>query len=309
MNYFARAPRDAMDGLHLEVAALIRDVALGIIMPRFRLLHASDVSEKSPGEIVTIADHEAEHALAEGLLAILPSARVIGEEACEADPALLVGLDRGLVWIVDPLDGTANFAAGREPFGLIVALARDGVTIAAWLYNPVTDRLCYASQGLGAYVVEPSSSPRQIRTQPVNSRPIAALATQFMPDLLRREVVRVAEGAFDLRPIPRCAAEHYPMLALGENHVALFQRTLPWDHAAGALLLTEAGGYVGRWDGSPYRFHDDGLGIIAASTPSLWADALGILVGEESALSQARTLVLQPQRHSYIPPGSDGPAR
>ncbi len=57
--------------------------------------------------------------------------------------------------------------------------------------------------------------------------------------------------------MPRCAAEQYPRLCLGQTDVAMFRRTLPWDHAPGALLFAEAGGHIARWDGSPYRPADN----------------------------------------------------
>ena len=259
------------------VSAVLRQAAANAILPRFRQLRREDVAEKTPGEWVTIADRDSEHILAEGLAALLPPARVVGEEACSADPRLLQGLDEGLIWIVDPLDGTANFASGEEPFGIIVALACEGETLAGWLYDPLTDRLCFAARGQGAQLsIGDQARPLRIAADP--EKPIATLATQFMPAGLRDEVVEAAQAAFDVRPIPRCAAEHYPRLCLGENHVALFQRTLPWDHAAGALLLTEAGGYLKRWDGSPYRFHDDGVGILAASSQSIWESAAEVLL-------------------------------
>lgn len=270
MNYFARAQRDEIADLQADVGALIRHAARMAIMPRFGQLRASDVEEKAPGEIVTVADREAEVILTEGLKRILPGARVIGEEACASDPLLLERLDQGLVWIVDPLDGTANFAAGREPFGIIIALAHDGETVAAWLYHPVTDHMFFAGLGRGAFMTHAGGPANWLITPAADARPIAALATQFMPDALRNAVVEAAAVSFDLRPIPRCAAEHYPRLCRGENHLALFQRTLPWDHAAGALLFTEAGGYVARWNGAPYCFHDRGIGILAASSHELW---------------------------------------
>jgi fructose-1,6-bisphosphatase/inositol monophosphatase family enzyme len=295
MNYLARAQRDDTAELQAPVAMLIRQVAATVILPRFRQLRACDVTEKTPGEVVTVADRESEHMLTEGLMSILPDARVVGEEACASDPRLLVGLDKGLVWIVDPLDGTANFAAGREPFGIIIALAYDGVTIAAWLFNPVTDQMCYAALGAGATMSTVAGPSRWLLTTPARTRPIAALATQFMPEAMRNAVIEAASGSFELRPIPRCAAEHYPLLCRGENHVALFQRTLPWDHAAGALLLTEAGGYITRWDGSPYRFHDEGLGILAASSRELWDQAAYRL--SDRCLSDVST---RPETH-HIP--------
>ncbi len=257
------------EALNAGVEALLRDVSTSIIMPRFRHLATGEIEEKTPGEVVTVADRQAEVALAAGLSGLLPAARVIGEEACSSNPSLLKALDSGLLWIVDPLDGTANFAAGREPFGTIIALARDGVTVGAWLFDPVSGRSCRAARGAGAWI----DGIRVHVPGGSTGRPIAALATQFMRPEPRTAMLAKAANEFDVVPIPRCAAEHYPRLALGQNHVALFQRTLPWDHAAGALFLIEAGGSVARWDGTPYVFHDDGLGIIAATSETLWRRA------------------------------------
>src|SRR2546430_166787 len=114
-----------------------------------------------------------------------------------------------------------------------------------------------------------------------------------LPAEVREEIVQSAERSFELRPIPRCAAEHYPRLCLGENDVALFQRTLPWDHAAGALLLTEAGGHIARWDGRPYRFYDNDVGILAATSESLWHKAASVLFAKDLFQEYPRTLVQQ----------------
>ncbi|WP_425229438.1 inositol monophosphatase family protein [Sphingomonas sp.] len=251
------------------VTALLRYVADDFVMPRFGRLAAADVLEKTPGELVTIADRESEERLTEGLAAIFSAARVIGEEGCAADPALVDRIGEGLVWIVDPIDGTANFAVGRGPFGIMVALIDDGVPLASWILDPLAGRLCHARRGDGAWIdgasfrVTPSS----------RARPIAGLATQFMSADQRATVEARGTAAYDLTPIPRCAAEQYPRVALGVNDVALFQRTLAWDHAAGALFLLEAGGAVTRWDGAAYRIGDGKAGLIAATDARLWADA------------------------------------
>lgn len=262
--------------LDSAVSGLMRSVAGAVILPRFRNLASGEIAEKSPGEIVTVADREAEERLAAGLAVLDGGVRIVGEEACAADPALLRDLGRGAVWLVDPLDGTANFAAGRQPFGMIIALAVDGVVEAGWLYDPVADRMCHAVRGGGAFI-----GGRPLRTWPARRRrPIAALATQFMTPDLRDDFHRRADGMFDRVPIPRCAAEHYPRLCLMQNDVAMFQRTLPWDHAAGALLLMEAGGRVARWDGGDYRIDDGKAGLLATASPALWEDARAALFDE-----------------------------
>ena len=263
------------DTLSTAVASLMRRVAHDIVLPRFRHLTADQVEEKSPGDLVTVADREAEVALAEGLLPLVPGSRVVGEEGVAADAGLLEGLDSGTAWIVDPIDGTGNFAAGRAPFGVMVALCVDGEVRAGWLLDPLTDRLCHARVGEGAW----------LNGEPVRAResgaplPIAGLATSFLSTDERARLEGRAAGHLTVVPIPRCAAEQYPRLVLGENDLSVFERTLPWDHAPGALFLSEAGGRIARRDGSPYRIWDGRTGLLGASSPAMWDRGATLLFG------------------------------
>lgn len=261
--------------LDRAVAGLMRRVARDVVLPRFRHLSADMVQEKSPGDLVTVADREAEAALAEALLPLVPGSRVVGEEAAAADPALLDGLDEGTVWIVDPIDGTGNFAAGYAPFGIMVALCVGGEVTAGWLLDPLSDRLCHARSGEGAWV----NGVRVTARETGAAKPVAALATSFMTPQDREGVEARAAGRFEVVAIPRCAAEQYPRLALGENDLSIFERTLPWDHAPGALFLNEAGGRVARTDGSPYRIWDGRRGLLAASSPTMWDMGADVLFG------------------------------
>lgn len=254
----------------------MRDIADAALRPRFRRLAAGDISEKGPGDYVTVADRESEDMLAERLPKLLAGSRVIGEEACAADAALIDAVAGGSVWIVDPLDGTANFAAGREPFAMMVALVADGETQAGWILDPMSGRMCHAALGGGAWI-----DGGRIRARGTGAAvPIAALATRYLPDDVRVEIKERARGRFAAAEAPGCAGEQYPRVALGRNDVALFWRALPWDHAPGALFLNEAGGRLARLDGTPYRVADRAHGLLAASTPELWDRARTILTGE-----------------------------
>ena len=259
--------------LHEPVVALMRQVAREIVMPRYRNLSADEISEKAADDYVTIADKESELRLTEGLSAILPEAGVIGEEACAADPSILDRAGVGLNWIIDPIDGTGNFASGNPPFGVMVALADGADTLAGWILDPLAGRLCHASLGGGAFVDGDRIAARESGAE----LPVAALAVYFMSEQERRNIQRRAIGNFALVDIPRCAAEQYPRLALGRNDVSVFARTLPWDHAAGTLFLNEAGGRCARLDGSPYRIGDTQRGLLGASSPRMWDRAAGIL--------------------------------
>ena len=255
--------------LHEPVVALMRQVARDVVMPRFRNLAAHEISEKAANDFVTIADKESELRLAEGLAAILPEAGIIGEEACAADPTILERAGDGLNWIIDPIDGTGNFASGNPPFGIMIALADAGATLAGWILDPMTGRLCHALLGGGSH-----NDGEQVQARESGGDlPIAALAVYFMTEDERADIQRRADGQFAVVDIPRCAAEQYPRLVLGQNDVSVFARTLPWDHAAGTLFVNEAGGCCQRLDGSPYLVGDMRRGLLGASSPRLWERA------------------------------------
>lgn len=254
------------EALDRSVLALLREAAERAILPRFQRLAEHEVTKKAADDFVTVADHESEAILAEGLARLLPEAAIVGEEAAHADPSILDRLDR-LCWIIDPLDGTHNFAHGRPPFGILIALADEGVATAGWLYDPVSGRFCSAHSGMGAFIDGERVTARSSGLEP----PVAAISLLFLDPARREAVKEHIAPHYALVDIPRCAAEQYPRLVLGTNDVSLFERTLPWDHAAGVLFLNEAGGRAARMDGSPYRVDEHArAGLIGAANPALW---------------------------------------
>lgn len=249
-----------------SVAAVMRDAAARAIMPRYQTLTASEITAKAADDMVTIADTESEVILAEGLAKLLPEAAIVGEEAAHADPSLMGKLGDALCWIIDPVDGTNNFAAGKPPFGILIALAEAGETIAGWIYDPLRQRLCHAHRGQGAYLGDERITARATGAQP----PIAAISLVFADPARRAALKTHIAPHYTMVDIPRCAAEQYPRLVLGENDLSIFERTLAWDHAAGVLFVNEAGGKAARPDGSPYRVDEDRKGLIGAASPALW---------------------------------------
>jgi fructose-1,6-bisphosphatase/inositol monophosphatase family enzyme len=255
------------DALTREVHAVMQLAAERAILPHYQQLAAHQIVEKAADDVVTVADGEAEAILAEGLARLLPEATIVGEEATHADPSLNDRLGDALCWIVDPLDGTNNFAAGKPPFGLLVALAEAGETIAGWIFDPLSGRFCHAERGKGAFVDGERIFARTTGAQP----PIAAISLVFADPARRAALKAHIAPHYTCVDIPRCAAEQWPRLALGINDVSIFERTLAWDHAPGVLFLNEAGGKAARPDGSPYRVDEHLLpGLLGAASPALW---------------------------------------
>ncbi|MES2950710.1 MAG: inositol monophosphatase [Pseudomonadota bacterium] len=252
-----------------RVADLIRRTAAQAILPRFRALHSNEIEEKSPGELVTAADRESEALLTKGLMELLPGSVVLGEEAATLRPEIHQRLtEEADLWIVDPLDGTSNFIEGKPCFSVMVALLRQGQTVASWMLDPLTNQLAVAERGSGAYL----GGERIItsRAAPAVGALRGAVLTRFLPPMLRTEIEGRANRVQEILPGLRCAGHEYPAIATGAQHYALFWRTEPWDHAPGALFITEAGGWVARLDRTPYTPVDQGKGLLVAQNEETW---------------------------------------
>lgn len=245
----------------------MREASDRAILPRYRVLARHEIIAKAADDVVTVADHESEAILTEKLGALLPEAAVVGEEAAYADASVLERLREKLCWIVDPLDGTMNFSEGKPPFGVLVALADRGETIGGWILDTLSGRFCHAGKGTGAWI----DGERVLARTSGETPPIAAISTIFLDQAEREKVIAYLAPRYRLADIPRCAAEQYPRLVLGINDISVFNRTLPWDHAAGTLFLNEAGGKAARPDGSAYRADEyERRELIGASSPALW---------------------------------------
>lgn len=235
-----------------SVDRIIRDVVAEQVLPRFGHLTAGDISEKAPDDLVTVADRAAEAALTAQLTDLLPDSVVVGEEAVSGDPNILALVDgTAQVWIVDPIDGTHNFATNNARFSTLVALCESGQTVASWTYVPVFDTMATAIAGGGAHL---DGKQIHVRTQTPDLRFLDVIAphpkwwaadriAQFNA-LGRAGVSLNFYDAGGLEYIELAAGRRAAMVVTWEN---------PWDHAAGLLLHAEAGGVTKTLDGSAFR--------------------------------------------------------
>jgi fructose-1,6-bisphosphatase/inositol monophosphatase family enzyme len=235
---------------------LLRAAARAEIMPRFRRLDVGAIRSKTgPLDLVTDADEAAERLITAALEQQFPGCVVVGEEAASRDSSLLERIgEADLSFVVDPVDGTFNYASGLPLFGCMTAAMVRGEVVAAAILDPIGDDIAFALRGEGAWMMAADGRRRDLRVAaPV---PVAemtgSISWRFMSEPQRTTICshfpRVA-AVFDYR----CAAHEYRLLADGGCHFLMFNKLMPWDHAPGWLLHQEAGGYAALLDGREYR--------------------------------------------------------
>ncbi|NGN65008.1 inositol monophosphatase [Streptomyces sp. A7024] len=233
-----------------EVERVLLAAAAAEIMPRFRQLGADEIAEKSgPHDLVTIADRRAEEHLTRELAALLPGSVVVGEEAVAADPRVYEAI-RGTapVWIVDPVDGTRQFVHGDPGFCTLVSLALGGVVLASWTYAPALGELAVAVRGRGARLngrVLDAGAP-----SPATDLRIATSHPDFTTAAEKHALSGLRTEGMAPRPCGSAGLE-YLAIARGTADAIAFTWELAWDHAAGLLLVEEAGGTHSSRTGSP----------------------------------------------------------
>jgi fructose-1,6-bisphosphatase/inositol monophosphatase family enzyme len=235
-----------------DVEEAIRKAAATEIMPRWRQLAAHEVDQKSgPHDLVTDADRMAELYLTEALAALLPGSVVVGEEAVHANPASYEAIrGEAPVWIVDPVDGTRQFVRGEAGFCTLVALAHRGTLLASWTYAPARDRLATAQRGKGALL----DGERLFAGVPEPGRDlrVATSHPDYTTDEEKHALLGLRADGVAPRPCGSAGLE-YLAIARGESDAVAFSWEAAWDHAAGLLLVEEAGGAHLTLAGEPFR--------------------------------------------------------
>ncbi|MGE0183330.1 MAG: inositol monophosphatase [Parvularculaceae bacterium] len=233
----------------------VRDAIAEIVdremMSRYRRLDPDAVRAKeSPTDLVTIVDLAMERDLEKALGAFAPGAAFVGEEAAAADPSILDRIrSADSCWIVDPLDGTRNYVNHVDEFGTIVAYVERGETLASWIFAAPLGECAIGARGQGVLW-----RGEQVRVKAQETEtPTGLRSTGWLKPEWRDRIVANLKDRTCSRS-GHCAAYAYLKLIRGEVDFKFSSRINPWDHAAGALMLSELGG-AARWldDGGDYR--------------------------------------------------------
>ena len=237
------------------------------------------VGFKGPVDLVTEGDRRSEECILRTLRSRYPQDAVLAEERGE------VGGDSPYRWLVDPLDGTTNYAHGLPVFAVSVAVEREGQVLAGAVYEPVADRLYVAGRGLGA-----RRNGRPLRVSQQGRLEMALLATGFAyhsrsPD--QANLDHFANFSREAQGIRRLGAAALDLCWVAEGWFDGFWEygLHPWDVAAGMLVVEEAGGRATDFLGRPVRL--SGAVHIVASNGRLHEAMLAVLARGNTGIRRA----------------------
>ncbi|MBN9463702.1 MAG: inositol monophosphatase [Burkholderiales bacterium] len=237
------------------------------------------VARKQRNDFVTEVDHASEKAIIETLLTAYPDHSILAEESGHLMKGVPAAAGHKVeeaehVWIIDPLDGTTNFIHGLPQYAVSIALMQRGVVTQGVIYDPTRDELFTASRGSGAFL-----NDRRIRVSKRQRFDEALIGTGFPYRKIDQldEYLAIFRGmterAGGIRR-PGAAALDLAYVACGRFDGFFEMGLMPWDVAAGSLMITEAGGLIGNFTGeADYLFTER----VVAGTPKIFVAMISLL--------------------------------
>lgn len=249
MNIAVRIAREVGD-----LVAAGRRVGIGLVH-----------TKSSPTDLVTEWDTRAESLIRTRLAEVRPADGIVGEEGDS------ISSSSGITWIVDPIDGTTNFALGLPAYAVSIAAADDHGSRAAAVFAPETREMFVAARGHGAWF---NGRPLQCSQQTSIALALVGTGFSYDPHIRREQLDVIASRGPSVRDIRRMGAASLDLCAVAAGRLdAYWERNLqPWDIAAGMLIAHEAGAVVTDFSGRPVTDGD-----VLACCPPLHADLVDLL--------------------------------
>ncbi len=235
---------------HLEIVEAVARKAGQLLLRN--LGSGFQVSKKGRINLVTEMDLRSEEIIVEGIAQHFPRHQILAEEAG------LRGEEGEYVWVIDPLDGTTNYAHGYRFFSVSIALQQRGRTVLGVIYDPVTDEMFSALEGGGARL---NGAPITVSRESSLEDSMICTGFSYQDEGIRQNLQLFNHLIGLTRAIRRdgSAALDLCYVACGRFDGFWELHLSPWDVAAGMLIIEEAGGTASRFDGSPCTIHDQEL--------------------------------------------------
>lgn len=234
-------------------------------------------TKSSSVDVVTFADKECEAFVTAALSELRPNDGFYGEEGAD------VAGTSGVTWIVDPIDGTVNYLYDIPAYAVSIAVVRGTPDPGSWeqlagvVFNPITGELFSAAQGLGATMTDARGAVHHLAVNTEDNIGHALVATGFgYSSTVRAEqahkLTRILPAVRDIRRAGSASLD-LCFVAAGRLDAYFEQGTKPWDHAAGSLIVREAGGQVGGLAGVP-----EGENMVIAASPGIFPEIEKLLL-------------------------------
>ena len=271
----------------LAVTRLMREAMMTQIVPFYGKLRVDQVSDNGFKDVATVADRQSEAFLFEGLTKLCPDCRLLGEETCKIRPETLANMVADHSFVVDSLDGTADFAAQKQGWGILIGERQGTRTVRGWiLVARPTDAgwdstVIAAERDRGIWILQSADGefedlpPRTETTlqRDERGRPVAIMHDELIvPEVLQPRIlekIAAGETAFAWRKHIWAGASIHKALILGELAAYVHGQVYPWDKAPGIdLMLGMVGGKaIALNDGKPFRLERMNGGIVGGTTP------------------------------------------
>jgi myo-inositol-1(or 4)-monophosphatase len=220
---------------------------------------SKEISDKGQNDIVTNVDRECEAHIRETLASYFPEHGIFGEEEKGDDPTT------GWTWIIDPIDGTQNYAWGIPCFSIVIALAKDGEVVAGVNFDPINREMFHAARGKGAFL-----NDKKIQVSEILNFEDVIMVTdpaygpvEGTTDTL--QMLRKIWPSLKTARMIGSSALSISYVAAGRMDIFVHHRLQPYDQAAGIILMEEAGGLITDRQGNRAQLYSDGL-IASSST-------------------------------------------
>lgn len=276
------------DAARNEIVEYIMNVLINvnkkIILRYYKNLKSFDISTKtSNDDFVSIADKKSEEIISKQLSGFLDVNDILGEETAYLDKRYDKYLDKSLLWVVDPIDGTKNYINGKENFCSMISLVNYMLPIAAFIYYPLKNIFVYAFKSYGAFLVDTNNkiSTRLSINQSNILKTIGSGGTKGIPENHRQSILHNLKTRTDRIFIGSAGIETI-MLAKNEIQFIFHGRVTPWDHSPMDLIIKEAGGCVYMaTNKSEFNIKSKGS-ILAASNVQIWDNIRHLIIPSDN---------------------------
>ena len=257
-----------------EIKSILFDLSKKFILPMYNNLKDGDVMRKKNNDLVTSVDFRVENELNNILLKLLPNSLFVGEEKFSKSPNILNNYNKKeYCWTVDPIDGTVNFAKGKEKFAVMVALSFGQQVLQSWIYKPLTEEICSAIQGEGAFINE-----NKIKINKTTSLNLSkgSISTKYWDDNYSKKILKIKNYFGEVKSYG-CIGYEYVDIAKSIRNFAILSKLSPWDHIPGILIIREANGFDTYFDYGIYNHCIQKNNLIVASDRILGNEILTLI--------------------------------